>query len=344
MKVYIQTTTSSGACYEYRNRIPFSSLVENGIDTLVHENKFSISKCDLANLIVFSRTYSKQHSAAMKYTIAAGRAPIYEVDDLLTMVPSWNPFSYAIEPHLDTLVAQLRMAKTLVVSTNSLKEMFNLYNENIRVIPNAYMDGPIPEVMLDTPTYLIHPGTKVSEEFVVNYLRDKTVVCWGGSATHSKDLELIKDPLVQVASENKDVVFVFIGYCVDSILKLLPTNQVLRVGNTPFRNYLPLLKHLNCNIGLAPLVDHSFNLCKSNIKVVEYIRAGVVPLASDILPYQELPSSLLCSSEDEWYSKLTSLIQNRNTTSFYQNSFKFVEDYSISKVKNLWLEIFKGYR
>ena len=48
-----------------------------------------------------------------------------------------------------------------------------------------------------------------------------------------------------------------------------------------------ILKELHADFGVAPLLNNSFNRCKSNIKYLDYASADIVAITSKLSPYKE---------------------------------------------------------
>jgi glycosyltransferase involved in cell wall biosynthesis len=69
------------------------------------------------------------------------------------------------------------------------------------------------------------------------------------------------------------------------------------------------------HIGLAPLVDTPFNLCKSAIKAMDYAAMGMLVLASDTPVYRgslaDGPAGrLVANSADAWYAAIDLLLRD----------------------------------
>ena len=66
-----------------------------------------------------------------------GRALVYETDDDLFDVQSWNGQSRRIAPELDMIEAMVRRADLVTVATPILAQRHSRFNDSIRVIRNA---------------------------------------------------------------------------------------------------------------------------------------------------------------------------------------------------------------
>jgi hypothetical protein len=79
-----------------------------------------------------------------------------------------------------------------------------------------------------------------------------------------------------------------------------------------YQNFLQALHDLRWDVGLAPLIDDSFNQCRSPIKFVEYTACNVVTIASDVGVYRPAmrPGCGLLVREQDWRSGLEQFVTN----------------------------------
>ena len=67
-------------------------------------------------------------------------------------------------------------------------------------------------------------------------------------------------------------------------------------------------------MGLAPLADTAFNLCKSEIKALDYAALGLLPLLSDGPAYRADPvlaRHAYFSGPDDWLMMMREILNNR---------------------------------
>ena len=111
-----------------------------------------------------------------------------------------------------------------------------------------------------------------------------------GTKTHDEDLLLILNALKQIKGVKEDKISIT---CI-GVTRFLESNEIFHTISIPTQNvkYPNYVNWVQKNvrgkyqIGLAPLKHTDFNACKSDIKLLEYISLGLVPVYSDCVAYQ----------------------------------------------------------
>ena len=140
-------------------------------------------------------------------------------------------------------------------------------------------------------------------------------ILYQGTEAHDGDLALVIDVLDQLAT---DVDFALTVIGVGAALPAWPWLRVLSPGeNTVYPRYARWLRGLreNFDIGIAPLTDSPFNQYKSDIKVMEYLALGLIPLASDTGPYVRtglLDRRMKLDTIDQWHDRLRQLATDQD--------------------------------
>jgi len=192
---------------------------------------------------------------------------VYEIDDLYTNIPKEN-YHYNMMPK--DLIKRVRQSMDIcdavVTTTDPLAEEIRKHVKiPVYVAPNG-----VPSEHLITPAQKVVSG--------------KIRVGWHGSLSHGPDLDIIAD----VVRETKDLVrWVFMGIFPQKIMDLVQSNQVEFHRSVPIDKFYAQVSSLNLDIGIAPLVDHPFNHCKSDLKILEYGALGIPVIATDITPYRK---------------------------------------------------------
>lgn len=234
----------------------------------------------------------------------AGAVVIADMDDY------WVPFhghparEIVIKNGIHMQIQAAGKAADIVTTTTELyaNHIRKNINPNVTIIPNA----------IDTNLKMWKPTESDS---------DKVRIAWIGGSSHEKDLDILKGTVNRLFSDQdvKDKIqIVMCGYDTrGTVTEVNPTTGEERVrpikpeesvwnrfeeifndhGRVPDgaylrRNTLPITqygKHYNsCDICLAPLVEHTFNECKSELKIIETGMMGKALIASDVFIYKEL--------------------------------------------------------
>jgi tetratricopeptide (TPR) repeat protein len=116
---------------------------------------------------------------------------------------------------------------------------------------------------------------------------DEVVIGWGGSVGHTEDLKWIAPIVGELCKANPRVRFAFMGNRkqYDQVFGPVANHQFSYRAGSSLSEYLDFLASLD--IGLAPLMDTPFNICRSDVKFIEYASRGVVPVLSDVGPYRK---------------------------------------------------------
>ncbi|MFI5427830.1 hypothetical protein [Aeromicrobium sp. UC242_57] len=103
------------------------------------------------------------------------------------------------------------------------------------------------------------------------------------------------------------------------VAKELPDSPWMRRLSPPAASYPSFVPWLVStgpyDIGLSPLVDSAFNRCKSDIKCLDYLALGALPLVSDVEPYQPVDIAhhivKVADRPDAWFEAIEHEIVHR---------------------------------
>lgn len=194
--------------------------------------------------------------------------------------------------------------------------------------------------------YIISKADKVvcSTPFIENKIKSNTIVIgncidsnlWGlrqdsndkivemnaplkilymGTGTHDSDFRMILPVFDKLAMEFEgqfEVVIIGVG-------SNIPKRSWLTISRPPNGLYPEFVKWFistgSFDVGIAPLLDNKFNQAKSDIKVLDYLAKGVLPIVSDVRPYninQDINKLIVkCKDNKDWSNELRGLIINR---------------------------------
>jgi hypothetical protein len=198
---------------------------------------------------------------------------------------------------LDAFNTILARADEVWLSTKRLAQSYKEHSQKIHIIPNT----------LD-PRLWQSKNTNTTVGGVVRFL-------YMGTATHDEDFKLILPALEELAKKHPksftlDVIGVSDSVKETNWLRILP-----QVRGSMYPDFVAwYLEQGPFDYGLSPLVDSAFNRSKSDIKCLDYLAAGIIPVVSDIEPYRakELQEFIIkvSNNSDSWIKALESLILN----------------------------------
>lgn len=214
-------------------------------------------------------------AVAMAMMQEQGIRVLVEVDDnYLRMPPGGGHWVKKLSRDRPSVAAHRKIvpwADGIITATEYLAEQYRRVNDNVFVCPNQLepRDWPTDPERQDGPTR----------------------IGFAGGAQHLRDMWLAM-PGIRWALENG---------CELVINGLLPTNTKGQpiipkwLDGTPF-TWLPWTNDLRSyrknlelfDIGLAPLDDrHDWTKGKSDLKALEYLAVGALPILSDAVPYKD---------------------------------------------------------
>jgi GT2 family glycosyltransferase/glycosyltransferase involved in cell wall biosynthesis len=274
---------------------------------------------------------------------ANGIKLIYEVDDDLFEIGS----SGSSHPEAEKYAKWIRGAKILAlnadlvtVSSNNLKAKLSNLNKNIQVLPNA-----LDEQFWQVSSARIPTGKESEEQIGILYM---------GTKTHNQDLEIIREALSRIKKKYQNRVrFDIVGVSSDKL-----DGKLFNVINIPpeTSEYPEFVRWMLRNasswtIGLAPLVQTSFNECKSYIKYLDYSGSGLASICSNITPYRDVVANwqngvLAENTTQGWYDALERLMEDPALrTTLRQNAYRgFQADHTLQTRAMDWWNVYRSLK
>lgn len=261
---------------------------------------------------------------------------VYDLDDYLLELPKDHPEFLIYKPLSEAVFNWLLVADDVWVSTKALMVHLKNINSRVHLVPN-YLDDYVwsnpkkndVKKITDCPVRLLYMGTQ----------------------THQADFELVTNVLRRLKEEFGPNIEIFvIGISAADL-----NNSWCQVLNPPdnvgavYPAFANWLAETNCfDIGIAPLVDNTFNRCKSPIKFFDYSAIGLATVASDIGVYDQIQDGengvLAKNTEDSWYHSLRKLITDEEFRNKVQcNASKEVyEKFGYRSVMNVRTDLLKN--
>jgi hypothetical protein len=252
--------------------------------------------------VVFQRAATSRHVELIdifktKISPLSGSKLIYEIDDLLINIPSWNYASEYYVKNKSYIMEIMRKCNGIIVSSQRLKDVYIQFNPNINIVPNHL-----------AKFYWGEPEFKL-------FNNKKPRILWPGSSNHfavkgSKQIGGDFGPvLLDFIKKTTDIYeWHFMGGYPLEIEDLVKSGKIIHHMWKSVWEYPAYLKSINADVAMAPLSDGIFNECKSNIKVLEFTGAGIPCVYKNIYPYYN--SFMRYDKEEELISKIEDLIKS----------------------------------
>ncbi len=271
----------------------------------IEKDTVIVDRVSDGDVVVLQRDFPRNldsYEKVLKLAHELGKPVILDIDDLLFELPESHPdrLSNAYLEALFPLFQALMEVDLVTVSTTALCNIFLPYNKNIIVLPN-YLD--------DHLWHLKPPASSSAQDETV-------IIGYMGSYTHQPDVVGIL-PILLDLLERYPTRLQLHFWGVRPPDDLASMGQVhWHVMNTPtYAHFAKIFQSQVADIFVAPLLENSFNICKSSVKYLEYSALGIPGVYSNLDPYSSVihhgQNGFLASSPKEWEDCLVQLIENR---------------------------------
>ena len=259
--------------------------------------------------------------AVEKQLFTSARCVVVDYDDAIYANYEYhrNPF---VRWLLGTKIREIvKQSAFVIVANNHLAQWTLRLNPNVHVIPTC----------VDLRHYPLR-----STRFTQN---DRPVIGWIGTPITAKHLRILEKPL-KALRRRYDFTLKVIGapgFTLDGV-------DVRAIAWNAGSEYEEL--H-GCDIGVMPLPDDPWTRGKSAFKLIQYLAAGVVGVASPVGAncevIQDGQNGMLAQSERDWLEKLSLLIESPfQRKQLAQAGRRTVElGYSLQANAPRWLEVLR---
>jgi len=287
MKIKIFSAVPHGACSWYRSQ-PLQKLYKMDVD--IHSEYGTVIEWDKlsgTDLVFFERPESEDICRAMEKIKGYGLKIWSDYDDDLFNICEDNPsFEHYSKPSMIQSIKKcMNLSDVITVTTESLKQKFLKYNDNVIVIKNCFND------------FNMRLDKNIGKNKIIN---------WRGSGTHRRDILSISESIVKISKEYKDWYFSFIGgnmeFITDKLINIKTINEM------PVSTYFEFLGNLSLAIQICPLCFNTFNESKSNISWIEGNYIGAACLAPKMEEWIK-PGILNYTDDESFFYQLRQLIE-----------------------------------
>lgn len=265
---------------------------------------------------------------------------IFELDDYIFDLPSYNLASYAYHPNSEmesVAFDQIKLSDAGIVSTRYLKDKLATIfpDKPIYVVKNSLDFDIWDNLTLDRPLHEKNP--------------DLIRITFSGCGNHSGDLKLVAKPIEALLEEFPNLEFLTLPFESTNYIK---HPRYIRINEWVSMSEFPQ-KYVNweTDIAIAPLIDNELNRAKSNLRWLESSALKIPIVASHVQPFKESITHkkdgiLVGNSEKEWYDALKALILDKgNRAAIGQEAYRKVKkDYNMDQVAKTYLSILKGVK
>jgi hypothetical protein len=196
----------------------------------------------------------------------------------------------------EQIIKYLEIADLCTCTHERLAEEIKQYNTSIEILPNALPYG--------------------REQFMDNKVESDLVrFFWSGSATHIKDLDILKRPMKRclglpihtiMAGHNENEKHLW-DRMIGSFTCGLKLNPKL-YGYNEVTKYMAA--YADSDVSIIPLVENKFNSMKSNLKVLETASKKNPAIVSFVDPYHDLPVHYV-KKQSDWFKHIKDLTYDK---------------------------------
>jgi len=291
MKIHLFDKLASSGCGWYRTigvlpyidnvKLSLNEVIENGNVTHYFNYVHLLGK----DILFIGRPSSFGELYIIRQAKELGVKVVADYDDNLLAVNPTHP-KYEFWSSSDTqyiIKSCIEASDLVIVSTESIREEFSVYNNNVHVVPNAFN------------SYNIKPTKK--------YNNNKNIM-WRGGESHNEDVDLYAEQIIEFFNRNKEYTLHWVGMNHDLLDKI--DNKVF-YESFPNWKYFNALKEINPSIVFVPLARNKFNEGKSNIAWIEATTSGAIAITPDFGVYRTNPYTIKYE-EGDLYSGLVNAI------------------------------------
>jgi len=255
----------------------FSFLVNSGID---------ISQLYFSDIIMGLQISRFPDEEGLIYSVADWAKInnvrfVLDYNDDVFNIPVTNPAQKMTEKQKQVARDIIGCCDALSCTTEPMRQVIKRDNTNVAIIPN-YFDMWNYRQLLVTADEVEQRWRKHNKKTVVGFI---------GAANHTDDQDIFYDAMTMIMRERHNVEVASFGFVPRSFYEEFGARCHM-ANFTTLEAYMPQFSELKVDILCIPLVNDSFNACKSNIKWLEGSHLGAACIASPIPAYKELGDSV----------------------------------------------------
>lgn len=284
-----------------KQKVNYAVVSESTLTQTKHRS-INLLKQFKPDILVLSRVSHPIISSLIASAKKKGIPIIYQIDDdLLHLHNSLGKKVLEKHGHPDVLNRRrnfLLAADLIYASTNRLSESLK------RIFPNKRIYAGI------SVPYMKH----CMPQHIYSASKDKNpIIGYMGSKGHQSDLALVLPDIIKILDKRSNVRFELFGSIKMPSELSRYKSRIQHHKPVSYYVFLETLNQLNWSIGLAPLIEHPFNLAKSPVKYLEYTACHIPVIATDTPVYnQVIPKNGGLLVKRGWYDAMEYFLFSRN--------------------------------
>lgn len=344
----------STGCNFYRNLCP-QITVQHMVGNVLFNNcaKFMVDDNFFTGVnvnILQRQVNDNQASYYLKYVVPlshkTGSWIVYNIDDCIHKddIPKYNTAwdAYQDPNYYNNIRCMLNASDFVLVTTDELRTYyetkFGVPHNNFIVIPNY-----IPQWWMGH----CFNFDKTMKQYDINVTKNhKPRIGIIGSPSHYDIRDLHeKNDITDIAPYIEKTVdkyqWVIFGSVIPELRSLVADGKIEYHRGIDVMHYPDVISSLNLQFIVAPLLDNTFNRCKSNIKLTESWAMGICCAAQNLPAYSKYTDDVF-ESNDELDALLDNTLKDADTfASKIQQNHENMKDWWLETHLTDWIRLYK---
>lgn len=263
-------------------------------------------------IIFFRCQWTKKVEEAINLAKSLNKKVLFDIDDLVfdTNYTDMHPYIKTLsqkekklyDKGVELIAKTLKLCEGAITTNEVLAKELNKYVKNVFVNRNV----PSEEMWrLSQNALLMKINKTKSNDIIIGY--------FSGSISHNPDIEMLRNVLVKILREFKNVKLLLYGFLkVPNFLNEFST-QIIKRRFIDWKLLPRIISNIDINI--APIENIFFNEAKSENKWVEASLVKIPTISSNYGAFKQVihhnETGILCSNLNDWYISLKSLINDK---------------------------------
>lgn len=250
---------------ELAKKVPSSKILN-----VVSTSKERYQLAEFADLLILFNPSDIDFLTIINRRKKLGLKTLIEFNDNFYDPQPWSPIAKewsSVSIH-NTYELFLKAADGIIVTGDGLKELF--------------------ESKVDCKIHIIKNNLLSLSSTLSDLIKNKTecTIGWAGSLGHIADILSITSVIQDILKTDTNTSFHVMGNESLNTILNMPKQQFEYTTWGDMDSYFAFWNPIS--IGVIPLLDTPYNNCRSDIKVIEMVSMGVLPIVPNLTPYKKI--------------------------------------------------------